>query len=341
MARTAWLAALPLVLAAAAGWAQPAITVQLRHRNAESLITALRPQIEPATLAGAGMQLQLTAPPSDAARVMRLIEQSDRPLQPLVVRLSGEPPSALSAPAGSSGAQAGLSAEAPASARGAPAGELRAKADDRSVTLSTGAMPPDPHGNAQLLSTARAMPPDPHGNAQTLSTGRAMPPDPYGNARVLSTQPGAAAAELFEGDPLRISMPASQSLWVGVNDRHRRPSPSTPAAAPGRTAGSRAAGAASDVAAVVHFEAVSDFTARIWVAGDTVAIDLAPRAAGRVDGAADPDVEPVTVYGRLGQWIALADSGTELQSTDTVESGAPRVGLWIKVDPAPRPPVSE
>src|SRR6202035_1180370 len=154
----------PLVLAAA-GWAQPAVTVQLRHRNAESLITALRPLIGPAMLAGAGMQLQVTAPPSDAARVMRLIEQSDRPLQPLVVRLSAEPPPALSA----------------------PAGELHAQADDRSVTLSTGAMAPDPHGNTQVLSTGRAMPPDPHGNAQVLSTGRAMPADPHGNAQVLST----------------------------------------------------------------------------------------------------------------------------------------------------------
>jgi hypothetical protein len=340
MARIAGLAAVPLVLAAAAGWAQPAITVQLHHRNAESLITALRPLIGPATLAGAGMQLQVTAPPSDAARVMRLIEQSDRPLQPLVVRLSAEFPSALSAPAGSSGAQAG---------------ELRAKADDRSVTLSTGAMPPDPHGNAQVLSTGRAVPPDPHGNAQVLSTGRAvppdphgnaqvlstgraMPPDPHGNAQVLSTRPGTAATELFEGDPVRISMPASQSLWVGVKGRHRGPNPSTPAAAPGGTAGSRAAGAASDVAAVVHFDAVSDFTARIWVAGDTVAIDLSPLAAGRVDGAPDPNVEPVTVYGRLGRWIALADSGPELPSTDSAESGAPRAGLWIKVERAPRPP---
>jgi len=128
---------------------------------------------------------------------------------------------------------------------------------------------------------------------------------------------------------------------VGVNGRHRGPNPSTPAAAPGGTAGNRAAGARSDAAAVVHFDAVSDFTARIWVAGDTVAIDLTPRAAGRVDGAPDPNVEPVTVYGRLGQWIALADSGTELPSTNTVESGAPRAGLWIKVDPAPRPPGTE
>ena len=337
MARMAWLAALPLVLAAA-GWAQPAVTVQLHHRDAESLITALRPLIGPATLAGAGMQLQVTAPPSDAARVMRLIEQSDRPLQPLVVRLSAEPPPARSAPAGELHTKAGLSAEAPASARGTPAGELRAKADDRSVTLSTGAMPPDPHGNAQVLSTGRAMPPDPHGNAQTLSTGRAMPADPHGNAQVLSTQPGAAAAELFEGDPLRISMPASQSLWVAVNGRHRGPNPSTPAAAPGGTAGSRTPGAGSDAAAVVHFDAVSDFTARIWLAGDTVAIDLRARAAGRLDGEPDPNSEPVTVYGRLGQWIALADSGGELQPTGNAESGAARAGLWIKVDRVPRPP---
>jgi len=62
----------------------------------------------------------------------------------------------------------------------------------------------------------------------TLSTGRAMPPDPHGNARVLSTQPDAAVAELLEGDPLRVSMPAPQSLWVGVNARRDRSDPHRP-----------------------------------------------------------------------------------------------------------------
>ena len=283
MAPVHWFGALSLALAAAVAWPQSPVTVQLHHRNAEALITALQPLIGPAMLAGVGMQLQVRAPPSDAARVMRLIEQSDRPLQPLVVRLRDDPAFAL----------------APA------AGALAAP--DRSVTLST---------------------------------GRTMPPDPHGNARVLSTQPDAAVAELLEGDPLRVSMPAPQSLWVGVNAR-RGPKRPTPAAASGSTAGGGAPGHASDAAAVVHFDAVSDFTVRVWLAGDTVAIDLRPRAAGRLDGAPDPNSEPVTVYGRLGQWIALADSGGELQPTGNAESGAARAGLWIKVDRAPRPPGSD
>jgi hypothetical protein len=291
MAPVHWFAALSLALAAAAAWPQSPVTVQLHHRNAESLITALQPLIGPATLAGVGMQLQVRAPPSDAARVMRLIEQSDRPLQPLVVRLRDDP---AFAPAPAAGAVASASA-----------GELTAP--DRSVTLST---------------------------------GRAMPPDPHGNARVLSTQPDAAV-ELLEGDPLSVSMPAPQSLWVGVNARRGGPKRPTPAAAPGSAAGGGASGRASDAAAVVHFDAVSDFTVRIWLAGDTVAIDLRPRAAGRLDGAPDPNSEPVTVYGRLGQWIALADSGGELQATGNAESGAARAGLWIKVDRAPRPPGSD
>src|SRR5258708_20429233 len=130
MAPVHWFGALSLALAAAVAWPQSPVTVQLHHRKAEALITALQPLIGPAMLAGVGMQLQVRAPPSDAARVMRLIEQSDRPLQPLVVRLRDDPAFAL----------------APA------AGALAAP--DRSVTLSTRrTMPPDPPRNARALAT--------------------------------------------------------------------------------------------------------------------------------------------------------------------------------------------
>ena len=67
------------------------------------------------------------------------------------------------------------------------------------------------------------------------------------------------------------------------------------------------------------------------------AIDLRPSAAERIEGAPDSNPEAVTVYGRLGQWIALQDSGTGPDSAHSAGSGAPRVGLWIKVEVAPQP----
>jgi len=152
----------------------------------------------------------------------------------------------------------------------------------------------------------------------TLSSGRSLSADPYGNGQILSTQP--RAGEILEGDPLLISMPATQSL------RFRR-----------RSAGAdpKTAGSGPDVAGVVSFDAVSDFTARIWLAGDAVAIELQPRLSGRVAARSDPTFESMTVTGRIGQWIALADWGT---SSDSTGSAAPRAGLWIKVQARPDPP---
>jgi len=263
----------PVALAAllastgAIGQAQQPVTVELHHRSAESLLIVLRPLIGPAALAGAGMHLQVRAPPADLARVVRLIEQSDRPLQPLVVSLRDDPPSFA------------------------------------------------PGGAADLAPAS-------HG-AVTLSTGRPLAADVHGNGQVLSTtQAGPPPVPVVEGDPLVISMPAAQSLWFGV--RAGKTVASGKAARPG----------GADTAGLVPFDAVSDFTARIWLAGQTVAIDLQPRQAGRVSGAYDEGADHQTVYGRAGQWIALADSGTQLPSAGVAESGAPRAGLWIKVEVA-------
>jgi hypothetical protein len=281
------LAIKPVALAAllastgAIGQARQPVTVELHHRSAESLLIVLRPLIGPAALAGAGMHLQVRAPPADLARVVRLIEQSDRPLQPLVVSLREDPPSF------------------------APAADLDA---------------PARHGPV------------------TLSTGRPLAADLQGNGQVLSTQTGPPPVPVVEGDPLMISMPAPQSLWFGVRGGKAagRPSmaPSGAKEGGGSTRGPDAAG-------LVPFDAVSDFTARIWVAGQTVAIDLQPRQAGRVSGAYDAGADHQTVYGRAGQWIALADSGTQLPSAGVAESGAPRAGLWIKVEVAPSPPARQ
>lgn len=164
--------------------------------------------------------------------------------------------------------------------------------------------------------------PRPGSGSVTLATGRGMPPDPVGNGQILSTQPGRRRTRVVEGEPLRISMPVPQSLWFGAK-------PKAAAAPPG---GSVSSGTGAQ--GVVHFDAVSDVMARIWLADATVAIELQPLAAGGVDAGLDRSSDHTTVYGKVGQWIALADSGTDLQAPPQ-GTAASRAGLWIKVDPAP------
>jgi len=180
------------------------------------------------------------------------------------------------------------------------------------------------------LSTGRAQAPDSRGNGQVLSTGRGLAPDSHGNGQVLSTQSGSAPARIVEGDAFVLSMPATQSLWFrahGVPGKEAMTGGKAPGAPPGPhpTGGPGAAG-------VVQFDAAADFTARIWLAGETVAIDLQPRPSGRLSGVADSSSDHATVYGRVGQWIALAESGTR---SPEASAGAPAAGLWIKVEPAP------
>jgi hypothetical protein len=163
-----------------------------------------------------------------------------------------------------------------------------------------------------------------------LSTGRPLQPDPVGNGQTLSTHAGQLSAEVLEGEPFRISMPAPQSLWVRIHGG----SPSAKADAPGAASGGRTP-ARPEVAGVVHFDAVSDFTARVRVAGATVAIDLQPLVAGSIDGGTDVGPRRTTVTGRLGQWIELAESGPDLRPSASAESGAAPGGLWIKVEAAP------
>jgi hypothetical protein len=284
-----------LALIAGAGWAQQPSIVQLHHRSAESLITVLRPLAAPAVLSGGGTQLQVRASPSDLPRVLRLVEQADRPPRSLVVAFSEEPPTE----------------EATAAPSAAP---------------TAGDVASDGRRDAEMP------PPD---RSVTLSTGRAMPSDRYGNGQIVSTQSAARSAETLEGEPLRISMPASQSLWFGVRGVQGGGAGPKAAAA----ASSRGASAAPDVAGVAHFDAVSDFTARIWLADGTVAIELQPLGANRIDAGTDQASDRAIVYGRVGRWIALADSGADLQSPSHV-SGAARTGLWIKIDAAPDPPKS-
>ena len=263
-----------LPLAAGASWAQQPAIVELHHRSVESLVTVLPPLVAPAVVTGAGSQLQVRASASDLPRVVRLIEESDRPLRALVVAFSDEPP-----------------------------------------------------GGQDVQTAAR---PPLAGGSITLSTGTAMPPDPVGNGQVLSTRPDRGSTRVIEGEALRLSMPAPQSLWFGVHGgRGGQQKPK--AAAAGADNGASAAAA---VQGVVHFDGVSDVIARVWVAQATVAIELKPLASGSLDAGADRASEQAIVYGRIGQWIALADSGVDVQAASH-GSGAPRGGLWIRVDAAP------
>lgn len=265
----AWLA-----LSAATAQAQTAGTVELRHRSAESVVTALRPLVAPATLSGTGTHVEVRGAAADLQRAMRLVRESDRPPQPLRVTLSDSP----------------RLAEAP--------------------------VRPQAHG------------------AVTLSTSRGASADSYGNGQVLSTHGGARpeAVDLLEGEPLSVSMPAAQSLWFSVKGKDRAKGASAGSA--GVSSGVTGSGASAGVGGAVQFEAPADFTARIWLAGEAVAITLEPRVVGRVDAGAQPDLQRSAVYGRLGQWIALADRGADPSSP----AGGSGAGLWIKVEAATEAP---
>ena len=163
-----------------------------------------------------------------------------------------------------------------------------------------------------------------------LSTGRPLQPDPVGNGQTLSTHAGQLSTEVLEGEPFRISMPAPQSLWVRIHGG----SPGAKGDASGAAGGGRMP-ARPEVAGVVHFDAVSDFTAWVRVAGTTVAIDLQPLAAGSIEAGTDLGPRRATVTGRLGQWIELAESGPDLRPSASDESGAASGALWIKVEAAP------
>jgi len=155
----------------------------------------------------------------------------------------------------------------------------------RSLVVTVRDDPPAPIGSATTATTPRL-------GSVTLSTGSPLSPDSYGNAQVLSTQPGQRSATILEGEPFRISMPAPQSLWVRIHGRGASPKGAAPAAAGGGQASAR-----TDAAGVVHFDAISDFTARIRVAGTTMTVELQPLASGRVDSGTDAGSGHATVYG--------------------------------------------
>lgn len=164
-------------------------------------------------------------------------------------------------------------------------------------------------------------PPPADDRSVTLSTGAPLPADPHGNAQVLGTSASPRPDAVTEGELLRVSMPATQSLRFRT-----RP---LPGATPPGGAG---AGTAAVGGGTVFFEAKSDFTLRLWRVGRLVAVQVQPLQAGQVSGAitentAPPAAAPV-IFGPLDRWFALADSGRPIGAA---APAAERTGLWIRV----------
>jgi len=176
------------------------------------------------------------------------------------------------------------------------------------------------------------------------------------NATTLSTRASVRDVRVLEGERVRVDLPSVQSLQfhvpvtghgatatggAGTAAKGSAGAP-PPASSPATGAGSAAGPAAS---AVVFFEAVSAFTARFWLAGSRVRVELVPLQAGGVaapylvgdPGSGGGRSGPLTVLGRVGEWIALGDTdlpagGKSLTPTADAPT-APTV--WVRVVPDP------
>jgi hypothetical protein len=165
----------------------------------------------------------------------------------------------------------------------------------------------------------------------TVSTGDGgasdEPADAVHNGTTLSTGAAVRQLTLLEGEPVRIDLPAVQSLQFHL--------PTTGAAPP-----ASAKGAGPSASGVVFFEAVTAFRARFALVGSQVRIELAPLRTGTVlapplgVGAEDPP-RPLFVAGRIGQWIALGDTelaGSMRSLSVTADPPTP-ASLWVRVLP--------
>jgi hypothetical protein len=207
----------------------------------------------------------------------------------------------------------------------------------------------------------------------SLSTGSGADRDDRGalapdNATVLSTSNRLRRVHLVEGERVRVDLPAVQSLQFHLSQSSstststgkgaaaptggaRGAAGSSASSAPagagstgstgstGNASGSGSAGASgAAVSGVVYFEAVSAFAARFTVAGPAVHIELTPLRRGGVAapyaaGAAGADA-PVTITGRLGEWIALGDTdlGDTAKSLSVTADPASPASVWVRVD---------
>lgn len=95
----------------------------------------------------------------------------------------------------------------------------------------------------------------------------------------------------------------------------------------------------TEVFGTAHYDAVTGFYARPYLAGDEVTLQLSPVQSTIAADGIDRAQLSTTVRGRLGEWIAVggADLRSESQHTGTLGSdlqtqSAAR-GVWLKVEP--------
>ena len=199
--------------------------------------------------------------------------------------------------------------------------------------------------------------------AYTVSTGSGGDVDERpsasapNNSMVVSTTSSVRLVRLREGEPVRVDLPAVQTLQFHVPTGKGAGAPrpkgggSTTQPATGSAPGPGALGASgastSAASSVVFYEAVTAFAARFALVGSGgVRIDLVPLQAGTVAapfavGPGGQSMHPVVLFGRVGEWIALGDadlvsSGKALTPTAEPPS-LPSVWVRVVLDTADRP----
>lgn len=198
-------------------------------------------------------------------------------------------------------------------------------------------------------------------NSYTVSTGGtgasedARPNPGPDNSTTVSTGNARRVLRLLEGERVRVDLPAVESLQfhvpLGARGAAGRPGSAgtavLPAASSGGSAdassadgaGASAAGAGPGATGVLTFASVAAFSARFYLQGERVRVELTPLRAG---GVAAPLVggtdapRPVTVMGTVGAWFALGDPDLASPARQLTPGAAPAgaSGVWVRVLPA-------
>ncbi len=163
----------------------------------------------------------------------------------------------------------------------------------------------------------------------TVSTGDGAADAGAGNGSTLSTQASIRRVRVVEGERVRVDLPAVQSLQFHV----------PLAASPGSGGAAPAGGPAAS--GVVYFDGVGAFTARFFLRGDLVRVELTPLQRGSVSAPFVPAVSgpagTVTATAPVGEWIPLGDSDLSAPGAALTQSPDPPspAAVWVRVYPDP------
>ncbi|HXY05034.1 MAG TPA: hypothetical protein VEI05_00685 [Burkholderiaceae bacterium] len=222
-----------------------------------------------------------------------------------------------------------------------------------------------PRPRALLLQVRDTAPGTDHPNflrerngAYTVSTGSGGDVDERAsanaanNSMVVSTTSSVRLVRLREGEPVRVDLPAVQTLQfhvpTGKGGAAPRPKAGASATQPPTGSAPGASGASTPAASsVVFYEAVTAFAARFALVGSGgVRIDLVPLQVGTVAapfavGPGGESMHPVVLFGRLGEWIALGDADLVSSGKTLTPTAEPPSlpSVWVRVvpDTADRP----